>query len=195
MADDIGAMRERLTIQQDLWPTLPVTSLTRSGTTATAVTHVAHGYASQDYVTIVGAVPAGYTGKVKITVVDAVTFTYPVSAALSSPATQATTVTYASDAGSGRKAHWVACGTIFAERIALTATERLQAATIQAIVTYSFRVRVRPDLSPQQRALWTPRWPVGAAERTLEINGVLPWTDPYAGGTRFSLLQCAEVAA
>jgi len=58
--------------------TKAVTSLTSSGTTATA-TVTGHGYASGDRVTVSGASPDLYNGTFTITVVDADTFTYALS--------------------------------------------------------------------------------------------------------------------
>jgi type IV pilus assembly protein PilY1 len=51
----------------------------------------AHGYATNDLITIAGATPAGYNGAKTITVVDANSFTYPLSTALG--ANTGTTVT------------------------------------------------------------------------------------------------------
>ncbi len=67
--------------------TLAVTSLTQAAGTATMTTTTAHGRATGDWVTVVGASPDGYNGLVKITVTGASTFTYTVSGALGSPAT------------------------------------------------------------------------------------------------------------
>lgn len=193
MADGIGAMRERLIVQQNVWPDVPILTLGQAAGVATAVTKVAHGYATHDYVTIAGALPAGYNGKVKVTVVDTVTFTYTVSAGLSSPATQASTSTYASDAQGGRRSHWTTLATIFAEMTPMRAQERLQVNAIQAIDALTFRVRVRPDLSPKMRLQWTPRWPPFAPTRQLEIASVDP--DTGGGATAFLLLQCTGVSA
>jgi SPP1 family predicted phage head-tail adaptor len=192
VADAIGAMRERLTVQQNVWPDVAISSLSQAAGLATAVTGVAHGYATHDYVTIAGALPAGYNGKVKITVVDTVTFTYTASAGLSSPATQSPTATYASDAQGGRRSHWSTLATIFAEMTPMQSQERLQINAVQANEAYTFRVRVRPDLSPKMRVQWTPRWPAFATARQLEIASVDP--DMGGGATAFLLLQCVGVS-
>lgn len=63
-----------------------VTSITRSGATATA-TAAAHGYATGQFVNIQGAAQTEYNGKFTITVVDANTFTYPVTGTPATPAT------------------------------------------------------------------------------------------------------------
>jgi hypothetical protein len=57
-----------------------ITSLTVSGTTATA-TATGHGYTTGNSATIVGASPAAYDGTFTITVVDANTFTYTLPSA------------------------------------------------------------------------------------------------------------------
>lgn len=68
-------------------PTLSVTSISRSATTATLTTTTNHGLASNSWVTVVGASPDGYNGLVQITVTGATTFTYTVGGALTTPAT------------------------------------------------------------------------------------------------------------
>jgi hypothetical protein len=66
-----------------------VTSLTRVGTTATAVTSAPHTFLTGDYVEIIGAAQNGYnTTNVPITVIDSITFTYTVTDnTLTTPAT------------------------------------------------------------------------------------------------------------
>src|SRR3990167_6818942 len=64
-----------------------VSTLTRSGTTATATTAAAHGYASNDYVTIAGAGQEGYNGTYQITVTGDTTFDYTVAGTPATPAT------------------------------------------------------------------------------------------------------------
>ena len=86
-------------------------------------------------------------------------------------------------------APWRALATIYAEMMPIRAMERLQMAAIQATTDYRFRVWVRADLSPQMRLRWTPRYPTGAAEKTLEISGVLPWDD----GRLYMLIEAGEV--
>lgn len=66
--------------------TTSVSTLTRSGSTATAIDS-SHGYSSTDLVTIAGADQGAYNGQVEITVSDADTFTYPVSGTPATPAT------------------------------------------------------------------------------------------------------------
>jgi hypothetical protein len=67
--------------------TKTVSSVTRSGSTATAVTSAAHGLSTREVVAISGANQAEYNGSFTITVVDASTFTYTVPGAPATPAT------------------------------------------------------------------------------------------------------------
>lgn len=67
--------------------TLSVSSITRSGTTATATTSTNHGLSTNNWVTIVGSSPDGYNGIVQITVTGNATFTYTVNGSLTTPAT------------------------------------------------------------------------------------------------------------
>lgn len=69
-----------------------VSSLTQADGVATA-TATGHGFADGDPVTIAGATPSGYNGDVNIKYIDANTFSYPVSSALSTPATGTITAT------------------------------------------------------------------------------------------------------
>lgn len=71
---------------------ITLTSLTQSNGIATA-NKTAHGQNDGDLVTIAGATPSGYNLTVNITKIDADNFTYPVSAALSTPATGTITAT------------------------------------------------------------------------------------------------------
>lgn len=63
-----------------------ITGITRSGSTATA-TKVAHGYSTDDWLTISGATQTEYNGTFKITVTGADTFTYTVAGTPATPAT------------------------------------------------------------------------------------------------------------
>lgn len=181
-------MRERLTIQTSTPAVLSVASLTRSSTTATATVSAPHGYASDDYVTVLGATPAGYDGTVKITVTGATTFTYAVNGTLTTPATGTITAVYVSDAQGGRRTVWRTLDTIWAEEVPLRAFERLQIQAIQSDVTRRFRARARVDLTPTMRALWPPSWPPGAPTHTLEINGIIGDED----GRVYMFLECSE---
>ena len=71
-----------------------VTSLTRTGTTATVSTApIAHGWITGEVIAIAGASPAGYNGNHAITVTGANTFTYTVANTLTTPATGTITAT------------------------------------------------------------------------------------------------------
>lgn len=72
---------------------LDVTSITRTGGTATVTTDEAHGFSTGQYVHIEGADQAAYVGFHQITVTGAMTFTYAVSGAPASPATGAIVAT------------------------------------------------------------------------------------------------------
>jgi head-tail adaptor len=189
----IGNLRERLTIQENLSEPISVTTLTRVSTTATATTAAAHGYLTGEYVRLAGATPAGYNGLWKITVTGVSTFTFTVVNTLASPATGTITALYFSDASGGRKIGWATLATaptgIWAEFLPQRASERLQAQALSSAIDYRFRVRTRPDLTPQQRALWAPSWQASAAVHTLEIHGVLPEND----GRGWMILETGEL--
>lgn len=188
----IGALRERLTIQQNSPLARAVSSLVRSGTTATVTTALAHGYLTNDYVTIAGALPVGYNGTAKITVTGASSFTYTVDNSLTTPATGTIAAAYASDAqGDQRRSDWRTLARISAELVPLRAIERLQIGAVQANLTCRFRVRARPDLAETQRVTWTPSWPPGEAEQTFEIIGIVPDGD----GRTYRFLECARAVA
>ena len=67
--------------------TYTVSSLTRSGATATATTSITNSLATGDTVTIAGADQTEYNGNFAITVTGGTTFTYTVSGAPTTPAT------------------------------------------------------------------------------------------------------------
>ena len=64
-----------------------VSSLTRSGTTATCITVTEHNLSNNISVTISGADQAEYNGVKQITVIDEFTFTYSIDASVLTPAT------------------------------------------------------------------------------------------------------------
>jgi hypothetical protein len=67
---------------------LAVSSLTQSGGVATVTTSSAHGLVTGTNINMSGATPSGYNGSAfTVTVTGSTTFTYAVSAALTSPAT------------------------------------------------------------------------------------------------------------
>lgn len=79
-----GGTKRLLHIERDNLK--PVTSLTRSGSTATA-TVASHGLSTGNKVNVSGAGQSEYNGVFTITVVDANTFTYPVTGTPATPAT------------------------------------------------------------------------------------------------------------
>lgn len=181
-------MVERIVIQDSAPVAKTVSTLTRSGTTATATTSVVHGYTTGDYITMAGASPTGYTGKVKITVTTTTAFTYTVSSSLATPATGTMTAVYVNDAQGGRKATWTTLDTVWAELMPIRSFERVQMAAVHSGTLYRFRVRRRTDVTPKMRALWTPTWPSGAPQQALEITGVVPDGDGRVG----MLIEAAE---
>lgn len=68
------------------FPTASVTSITRSGSTAT-VSHTAHGFINGQEVSVTGAAETEYNVRVKITYIDANSYSYPVSGTPATPAT------------------------------------------------------------------------------------------------------------
>lgn len=66
---------------------LSITGITRSGSTATATTAVAHGLATGETVRVSGAAETEYNGDVVITVASPTTFTYTVTGSPATPAT------------------------------------------------------------------------------------------------------------
>lgn len=185
-----GALREQLVIQENAPDPFVVSSLTRTNAIATAVTTAPHGYTSGDFVTVAGATPTGYNGRFKIIVTGPTTFTYPVPGTLATPATGAITVTYFSDAAGGKKVGWTTFVTVWGELIPVKAWEHLQVAALQGQLDYRFRIHARGDITNQMRILWTPQWPGGQRQHTLEISGVLPEGD----GKRFEVIEAGEAA-
>lgn len=74
-----------------------VSSITRSGTTATVTTSSNHGYSSGDLVHIDGANEDDYNGEFEITVTGDDTFTYEVTGSPSSPASGTITVDFGTE--------------------------------------------------------------------------------------------------
>ena len=66
-------------------PQRAITTLTSSGTTATATTSIPHGFLSGDSYLVSGAADNGYNGIQQITVTGPKTFTYVVAAGLTTP--------------------------------------------------------------------------------------------------------------
>jgi len=187
-----GPLREILLLQENVPAALVVTSLTRTSTTATAITAVPHLYTTNDYVLIAGATPAGYNfTKIKVTVTGPTSFTYPVLGTLASPATGSITATYFSGPGGEHVIGWESFRTIHAELIPVKAWESLQVQALQGQLDYRFRIHTVDSggITNEMRALWTPQWPVGAPVHTLEIGGILPEGD----GRQWHVLDMSEV--
>jgi len=64
-----------------------VSSITRSGTTATVTTATAHGFSTGDVALIAGAAETAYNGEFVVTVTGGTSFTYDVAGSPSTPAT------------------------------------------------------------------------------------------------------------
>ncbi len=197
MADStrIGTMRERLVVQRNDPPTLSVSSLTRSSTTATVTTTVPHGYLASDYITIAGSLITAYNQKWKIvSVPSSTTFTFTCANTLTTPATGTITVTYTSNASGGFGANgslWRTLDSVYAEEIPLSVNERLQIQAIQSDVRHRFRARARADWDATMRFLWQPSWPQGSTRKTLAIKGILP----HPNDRSFQMIDADEVAA
>jgi len=71
-----------------------ISSITRSGSTATVTTGTDHNLATNDYVDIAGATEQEYNGTFQVTVTGATTFTYTVTGTPSTPAGGTKTVTF-----------------------------------------------------------------------------------------------------
>lgn len=74
--------------------TFPVTSITRSSTTATVTTPKKHGFVTGQKVIVSGATQTAYNGEKTITVASTTTFTYTVSGSPATPATTGSAITY-----------------------------------------------------------------------------------------------------
>ena len=72
----------------------PVTSITRSSTTATVTTPKKHGFVTGQKVIVSGATQTAYNGEKTITVASTTTFTYSVSGSPATPATTSGAITY-----------------------------------------------------------------------------------------------------
>lgn len=92
LSEVVGGNEEDLRIG-----TISITSITRSGATATA-TKTAHGFLDQESIVMAGANQSEYNGTFTITVVDANTFTYTVSGTPATPATGTLTAAFSQTA-------------------------------------------------------------------------------------------------
>lgn len=117
-------------IISDLGGAHPITSLTRSSTTATATTGAPHGLTTGDEVTVAGATAAAYNVTAAITVTGASTFTYTVAGSPTTP-DPSTTITYTSDGDTLQMPH----------------------ALYDAVVSYATALALAMDRSPEA-AVW-----------------------------------------
>ena len=184
-----GAMRESLTLQTNVPPVLVVSSLTRTGTTATAITREAHDYQTGEYVLIAGATEPAWHVRPKVTILSAVAFTFPVALTVPTPATGAITATYAGDPQRGRREFWRDVARVRAAMDPIQTYERLERGTIRSSVDYRFRIYRREDITASMRALWTPA--AGGAERTLVLVGK---PIPVGDGRRWMDLEMTTAA-
>lgn len=89
--------------------------------------------------------------------------------------------------GSQTPSVWDDLATVWAELLAVAGNEQLEASRVGSTVPCRFRIRARADVTAKMRALWTPVWPVDAAQRVVEIHGVL--RDPE--NREYQLLECS----
>ncbi len=86
-SDDTGNIFQSTVAATITATSISITSLTRSGSTVTAVTASDHQFGSTQTVTISGAAETEYNGAQVATVIAANSFTYPITTTPSSPAT------------------------------------------------------------------------------------------------------------
>lgn len=87
LSTDLSLDNPPIILDFTLGTDVAVTSITRSGTTATVTTDTNHGYSTNDRVAIEGAVETDYNGDYDITVTGDTTFTYEVANSPTTPAT------------------------------------------------------------------------------------------------------------
>lgn len=99
------------------------------------------------------------------------------------------TPTTTADAQGGRATTWATLTTVWGHVKPAGQAEMLGLREfIVAIGGYEITIRMREDVTVVMRLLWTPRWPSGCAEKTLQIHGVQPTQD-----RAWLVLRCAEV--
>lgn len=149
-----GERRHRITFQTLDPVALAVSSVTRAGSTATVVTTTAHGYATDDRVSIAGATPAAYNGTVVITVLSTTSFSYTVSGNPSTPATGTITATYVSDRlGAPRRVWRDLFVGVRASKLALSGRERIAAGGTTSEATHEFGILYRSDVTTKLRVV------------------------------------------
>jgi SPP1 family predicted phage head-tail adaptor len=91
------------------------------------------------------------------------------------------------DGQGGRVTTWGAFATVWAAVVPLTTAERIQAASMGALLTYRVTARYRADVTPAMRLTWVPF--LSTTTKTLEIHGV----QAVDGGRQWMQMDCAEV--
>lgn len=76
--------------------------------------------------------------------------------------------------GSKTPGVWTTLDSVWAEEVALTGAERLEAERVGSSVTLRFRIWARTDVTATMRALWTPSWASGSARRVVEFHAIYP---------------------
>jgi SPP1 family predicted phage head-tail adaptor len=183
-----GELTERLTLLTTTPVAVPVTSLTRAGSLATATTSSTHGFTTGDYVTHAGADQAEYNVEAQVTVTSPTTYTFTVDGTPATPATGTITATFTSDSSGGQGTGWYTLATVWGQMLPLSASELLQAQAIGSQQAYRAKIYYRADVTPKMRVQWTPYQ--FTTPKTLEIHGVLPDADEPR---RFMVLDVAEV--
>lgn len=183
-----GELTEQLTLLTPQAVSVPISSITRAGTTATVTTIGPHGFTSGDYVALSGVTPPEYNGEQQITVTSPTTFLLIVGGSVATPATVPGVVVFTSDAQGGQGPAWHTLATVWGNMRPLSAHELLAAKAIQSTQTYEGKIYYRPDVTPKMRISWTPFQ--FTAPKTLEIHGVLPDKDEPR---RFLILDVGEI--
>lgn len=183
----VGAMRERIEVERQGWPTLVVSVADVSGGVQ-LTTAVPHGWESGDYITVAGdGSPSDLNGVHQVTVTSPTTATVPLEAGVGSPAPEGITATFLKDAQGSVRDSWVLVALMPAAVVPLSAQERLaQPPGLMTTRFTRFQVRNMAGLNEQQRVRWTPVHPPESAEQVLQIQGVVPVDD----GRRYLFLEC-----
>jgi SPP1 family predicted phage head-tail adaptor len=183
-----GQLTDRVAVLSSTPVAVSVSSITRTGATATVTTGSAHGFTTGHYITHAGAGQASYNVEAQVTVTSPTAYTFTVAGDPATPATGTITATWTSDATGAGTAGWYTLATVWASVVAMSGREQLQAEAVGANQHYTVRVRYRADVTPKMRLSWTP-YSFGAA-KTLEIHRVQP--DPDAP-RELLLLTAGEV--
>ena len=168
-----GALTEQIDIVSLTPVAIAVTSITRSGATATVTAASAHGLTTGDYALIAGAVETDYNGEFSVTVTNTTVFTYTVGGTPTTPATGTITVLYKSNSSGGNEfvPYTLASG-VWANIVSMSAGEQLAAGGISAIGSYNCTIYYRADVKPTMRVSW--RRYLEAAAQSYEIHSVQP---------------------